>query len=162
MNIFYLDHDQATCAKFHCDKHVVKMILETAQILCATHDRYGEHQDWMYKPTHVSHPCTLWAGDSVAHYDWLHKLGMELCYEYTRRYGKVHKTQSILKQLKTPPIELIYLYEPTWFDPPRCMPDECKAPSALESYKIYYKYKQSTIDMKWERSSTNVPYWFNN
>lgn len=162
MNIFYLDHDQATCAKFHCDKHVVKMILETAQILCATHDRYGEHQDWMYKPTHVSHPCTLWAGDSVAHYDWLYKLGMELCYEYTRRYGKVHKTQSILKQLKTPPIELIYLYEPTWFDPPRCMPDEYKTPSALESYKIYYKYKQSTIDMKWERSSTNVPYWFNN
>lgn len=162
MNIFYLDHDQATCAKYHCDKHVVKMILETAQILCATHDRYGEHQDWMYKPTHVKHPCTLWAGDSVAHYDWLQKLGMELCYEYTRRYGKVHKTQAILEQLKTPPIELIYLYEPTWDDPPRCMPDECKAPSALESYKIYYKHKQSVIDMKWERSSTNVPHWFNN
>lgn len=162
MNIFYLDPDPFICAKFHCDKHVVKMILETAQMLCAVHHRYGQRLDWMYKPTHTKHPSTLWAGDSVIHYNWLQKLGLELCYEYTHRYRKIHKTQNILEKLVLPPMELIYLQEKTWNDPPRCMPDECKAASSLESYRIYYKHKQKLIDMKWERSSTNVPHWFIN
>jgi hypothetical protein len=80
LNIFYLDNDPEIAAKYHCDKHVVKMILETAQVLTAVKHRYGE-TDTTYKCTHKNHPSTKWAGDRTLHYVWLWKLGIELCRE---------------------------------------------------------------------------------
>lgn len=162
MNIFYLNHDQKICAQDHCDKHVVKMILETAQMLSAVHDRHNSWTASMYKPTHTGHPCTRWAGDSILHYEWLHKLGMELCYEYTNRYGKVHKTEAVLEALRKPPAELYDLYPAEWQDLPKCMPEEFKRETSLESYKIYYRQKQHTIDMKWWKNFNNAPQWFFN
>lgn len=153
MNIFYLHPDPVVCAELHCDKHVVKMILESAQILCAVHHRHGSWSDNMYAPTHVKHPSTLWAGDSASNYAWLWHLAMALCAEYTKRYGKVHKTQALLTQLEQAPLMLADL---GISEPPQCMPDECKADTALDAYRIYYKHKRNTISMKWYRTD-NAP-----
>ena len=72
MNIFYLDEDTEICAQYHCDKHVVKMILEYAQILCTVLHELG--QEAPYRPTHRNHPCTVWARESLDNWIWLRAL----------------------------------------------------------------------------------------
>lgn len=114
MNIFFLFLNQKECVKAHCDSHVIKMILETAQILCSVHWVFLEEFDHesnstlfmdcdpyipQYKLTHKNHPSSKWARKCVGNYKWLSKLGLELCKEYTFRYGKTHKTEKILKEL---------------------------------------------------------------
>lgn len=92
MNIFVLSEDPFEAAQMQCDKHVVKMILESGQMLCAAHPE--GHAPW--KRTHYNHPCTVWTRSSKANYEWLAAHGLELCAEYTRRYGKRHKAEDTL------------------------------------------------------------------
>jgi hypothetical protein len=156
MNIFYLHSDPKQAAAYHCDKHVVKMILETAQVLSAVHARYDSQIDGMYKATHTKHPSTLWAGDNILHYRWLHRLGMYLCDEYTLRYGKIHKTQAVLELLSSPPIGIPLL---SYQEPPQCMPDDCKVPlNAIAAYRNYYTTHKAYM-AKWEKLK-NMPNWF--
>ena len=57
MNIFLLDWNTDVCAQYHCDKHVVKMILESTQMLSTVHSKY--YSDLApYLPVHAKHPCT--------------------------------------------------------------------------------------------------------
>jgi hypothetical protein len=92
MNIFVLNEDPELAARDHCDKHVVKMILESGQMLCAAH----QPGTAPWKRTHYNHPCTVWVRASKANYEWLCRLGLELCAEYTRRYGKRHKSEDVI------------------------------------------------------------------
>jgi hypothetical protein len=92
MNIFYLDPNPQVAARYHVDKHVVKMVLESAQLLSAAHFVLDKNNEGMYKPTHINHPCSKWTRESKANYLWLYQLFKELSHEYTFRYGKVHKT----------------------------------------------------------------------
>ena len=141
MNIFYLSQNPEIAASYHCDKHCVKMILETTQILSAVHHRYGSTLA-PYKETHKNHPSTLWAGNSFENYVWLRELGIELCKEYSRRYGnKTHKCQSYLTtELYSPP-NGIPIHGFT--DPPQCMPDECKIEdNTVLAYQNYYRMKK--------------------
>lgn len=136
MNIFYLDHDPAVAAMYQHDKHVVKMCLETAQILCAVYHRYG--QSAPYKPTHENHPCVLWAGDCVLNYRWLVKHGEALCHEYTHRYGKKHACENIIQQVWIAPLALAERVRRQTM-PPQCMPDEYKVPGlTVLAYRNYY------------------------
>ena len=96
MNIFVLDECPVISAQMQCDKHVVKMPLETAQMLCSVFHRHGLGDKVPYKEAHRNHPCTLWAGDSADNFIWLWKHGMELCFEYTRRYNKIHNVSKLL------------------------------------------------------------------
>ena len=130
MNIFVLDRDPVTAARLHLDKHIVKMPLETAQMLSTVN---GGHP---YKVTHPKHPCTLWAAKSKANYQWLVELGLALCAEYTYRYGKVHKCQAIIEQLRTPPD---HVPDGDLLSFAQAMPDECKHTDATEAYKNYYR-----------------------
>lgn len=98
MNIFILNENPSISAIEQCDKHVIKMILESAQILFSSHHlkpnlniNYDEIS--MYKLTHKNHPCNIWTRESLDNYIWLCIHALELCYEYTRRYNKTHKTQ---------------------------------------------------------------------
>lgn len=91
MNIFALHIQPNISAKYHCDKHVVKMIVESAQMISTVFDKYGQRKFWMYKSCFPHHPCTLWAGYSRRNLIWLIDLGYHLCLEYTKRYGKTHK-----------------------------------------------------------------------
>lgn len=152
MNIFYLSRDPVEAAQAQCDRHVVKMILETAQLLStAHHELDGESP--AYKPTHKNHPSAVWVRESLDHYEWtlyhLEALGRE----YERRYSKVHKTiRDHFKALQRPPVSLqgIRGYQ----DPPQCMPDECKRSDAVLGYQVYYNFKADDWDsrgipMKW-------------
>jgi len=138
MNIFLLDFDPQTAARFHCDKHVVKMILETAQLLYCAH--------WMidasvlpsnaYRKTHPNHPCAVWARESLTNYNWLADLGLALCEEFVFRYGHAHKTQLHLEWLAThaPAIPILGITELR-----QAMPDIYKRPNAVEAYRTFYR-----------------------
>lgn len=130
MNIFALSNDPHTAALFHCDKHIVKMPLETAQMLCTV---YGAGAP--YKPTHANHPCTVWARASTENYRWLVQLGVSLCEEYTYRYHKTHKCQAIIESLSEPPAN-VPVGERTPFA--QAMPNECQHTDAVLAYQRYY------------------------
>lgn len=138
MNIFYLDQSPTRAAQAQCDQHVVKMILESAQLLStAHHELDGESP--AYKPTHKNHPSAVWARASRSHYHWLYEHMMALGEEYTRRYGKVHLTiQKHSETLRKAPRAIAEL---GFTEPPQCMPDDCKRPSAIEGYQVYYQRK---------------------
>jgi hypothetical protein len=158
MNIFVLDEDPVLAAQYQCDKHVVKMSLESAQILATVARKLligGFHGD-LYKSTHKNHPCTLWAGSSYANFYWLVAHARALCEEYQFRYHKVH---SALKQVN---YVCIYQY-PTF---PRydltpfalAMPEEFRSDNAVESYRRYYSIKKRSI-AKWSKSRPPPEWW---
>jgi len=95
MNIFLLDLDPVACAAAHCDKHVVKMATEYAQLL-STAARLMGFEHGGYASTHVSHPCTQWAAASAIHWSWLYRLAKAVGDEYTKRYGREHAATKAL------------------------------------------------------------------
>jgi hypothetical protein len=154
MNIFVLDKDPKTCAVYHNDKHVVKMILETAQLLCGVH--WVEGGEAPYKLSHKNHPSAIWARECVENYIWLCDLGLELCSEYTYRYGKRHKSQDIIEWclLNVPNIPEKGDITPFAL----AMPDECKVGDAVASYRVYYMVEKRGFAV-WKNRET--PEWFN-
>ena len=129
MNIFYLNENPEIAAVEHNDKHCVKMILESAQMLCTAHRVLDgdERADelFMYKKAHVNHPSTIWVRDNVHNYWWLYRLFTALCDEYTYRYGKGHMTDLKLRDtLRKPPMNIPV--NKKFYQPPQCMPDQYK------------------------------------
>lgn len=143
MNIFYIDKDPKIAAQNMINKHVVKMILESAQMLSTCHREFGNERDTFYKRTHVNHPSNVWIRQSSQHYDWLYKHMIALGEEYTNRYGRLHLTiQKLEYALKNPPKGL----EDNGFTPPpQCMPDEYKDDDTVKAYLNYYEYKKEII-----------------
>jgi hypothetical protein len=153
MNIFILDWDQNTCARYHNDKHVVKMVLEVSQLLCGVHWATGGNAQ--YKLTHKNHPCAIWAREDLNNYMWLCELGLNLCREYTHRYGKTHKSYDVIMWCRNnhPIIPNIKLTEA-----PTAMPDQYKVPgNVVQSYRNYYKGEKSGF-AKWK--NREIPKWF--
>ena len=148
MNIFFLDANPALAAQMQHDKHVVKMVLETAQILSTVQAHHGAATAPLYKATHAGHPCVKWAAESTHNYDWLVAHGLALAAEYTYRYGKVHKSAAVILRCVDHPYRLPVL-GPT--PPAQAMPDEFKRPhNAVQAYQAYYlgrKVEQS----RWTR-----------
>jgi|TARA_R110000868_G_scaffold29576_4_gene110099 hypothetical protein len=154
MNIFFLDFDTKKCAEYHCDKHVVKMILETAQLLCSTHWVIGSEAP--YKLSHKNHPCSIWVRESLSNYLYLCDLGLELCKEYTYRYGKRHKSQDVIEWCLT---NKPNISDKEFTEPPKAMPDEYKVNNVIESYRNYYIGAKKDF-AKWK--NRNIPEWFSN
>jgi predicted ATP-dependent endonuclease of OLD family len=125
MNIFYLHKDPTKAANAQYNKHVVKMILESAQLLCTAHLIVdGDNANVPYKATHKNHPSAIWARESLSNYYWLYDHMIALGKEYTKRYSKEHLTIAKCKEpLKLAPKALLKL-EPT--EMPQCMPDAYK------------------------------------
>ncbi len=90
MNIFLLDSDIDTCARYHGNKHVVKMITEYNQLLSTACHVFGLDTTGLYKKTHVHHPSAVWVRESRENFEFLLNLNIALLSEYTYRYGKVH------------------------------------------------------------------------
>ena len=137
MNIFYLSDHPHLCAEFHCDKHVVKMILETAQMLStAHHELDGENAiEGIYKATHKNHPSNVWVREN---------------------YGKIHATHRLLDSLNTRPKNISGMPVPT--EPPQCMPDEYKVEGdSIQAYRNYYMGEKSYF-AKW--NYTTPPNWW--
>lgn len=93
MNIFALSKNPKKAATMMCDKHVVKMVLETAQILCSPFEKGSAP----YKRSHYNHPSSIWARTSKENYKWLIIHGLALCKEYTYRYGRKHKSEDVIR-----------------------------------------------------------------
>ena len=181
MNIFYLHNDTKLCAEQHVDKHVVKMIVEYAQLLSTAHrmidgvqyaakSKTGRNvkrfrlensnlDNIVYKAVHYHHPCTVWTMESSENYKWHWKHLEALCAEYRFRYGKIHKTEeTILHALKTLP-KNIPIGDMTNFrlamgSNPECMNED----DIVGSYRSFYHTKQSRFKMRW--TGRPVPNWF--
>jgi len=179
MNIFVLDLDPKKCAEYHCDRHLVKMITEHNQILAAVKwlamgvEKKSQITDDMKKSflgfprkfedgspnpygiTHKNHPCTIWARECWENYEWLCKLTLEMCTEYTKRYGRKHAGEDICSwYYKNAPF-LPGLGKITPFA--QAMPEECRNVNAVTAYRNYYvKYKKEIA--RWAYSET--PEWF--
>ena len=136
MNIFYLDRDPIKAAEMHHSKHVVKMVLEAAQLLCTAHHLAGNPSDVPYKKTHMNHPSAVWVRSSVANYMWCYEYMLALGAEYTKRYGKHHLTIAKCREILSNVPHAIHAVD--FCDPPQCMPDEYKMSDAVDGYRKYY------------------------
>jgi hypothetical protein len=132
------------------------MILETAQLLCGVHHMVESKLDIPYKLSHKNHPCSIWARECIENYVWLCDLGIELCKEYTHRYGKRHKSQEIIEWCMVNHPNIEEKGDLTEFR--LAMPDECKIGDAVESYREYYNVFKKGF-AKWK--NRDIPYWFN-
>ena len=151
MNIFYLHQDPVKAAEYQYNKHVVKMVLESAQILCTVHHKYmGEDADVPYKSTHKNHPSTLWAGQSAQNYEWLYRHFVALCEEYKKRYGKEHLSYTKCKdKVNMLPGGML---ETGLTEMPQCMPDEYKDDCSIQAYWNYYIHgKKDIANLKTEK-----------
>jgi hypothetical protein len=157
MNIFYLHPDPQRCAEQHVDKHVVKMILEYAQLLSTAHrvldgvatqglSAAGRKSTrWLlpdareavlYAATHLKHPSAVWVRQSAANYQWLHELWQCLLAEYSFRYDKVHACQRLAEALSAAPTRCL---SAGFSEPTPTMPDEFRvAGDSVQSYRNYY------------------------
>lgn len=151
MNIFFLDRDPTIAAQMLHDKHVVKMVLETAQILSTVVHEYRANVEGIYKPTHRSHPCVVWAGESFSNFWWTYEHGVALAYEYEYRYGKTHASEDIIIRCGEELGYESFDEDSEISEPPQAMPDEYKVPGdAVAAYRKYYlgrKIEQS----RWTR-----------
>lgn len=157
MNIFVLDENPRIAARYHCDKHVVKMITESAQMLSTTHTKYNSQIKNQYKPAHQNHPCTIWVGTNDKNYYWTWCLFYWLSIEYEQRYRRVHQAaRSLLKSTLELPagIPIAEAISPFVL----AMPDQYKTKSAVESYRDYYRGDKARF-ARWAYCET--PYWWN-
>jgi hypothetical protein len=154
MNIFYLDHDPVKAAEYHGDKHCIKMILESAQLLSTAHQVLDGPNPNLYKLTHKNHPSAIWARESKANYEWLYSLLEALINEYKFRYGKDHKTIEKLPYLNKPPKNIP---DGPFTGPTPAMPEQYIVPGdSLTSYRQYYKGDKSHL-FNW--TNRNRPDW---
>tara|TARA_B100000768_G_scaffold27024_1_gene25243 strand:- start:11988 stop:12521 length:534 start_codon:yes stop_codon:yes gene_type:complete len=143
MNIFYLSHCPQKAAQVQYNKHVVKMILETAQLLCTAHHELGTSVDIPYKATHKNHPSAIWVRSSAEAYMWAYEHMLALGAEYTKRYGKQHLTIAKCRDvLYTLPNGIP---NDAFAQPPQCMPDEYKSECSVDAYWNYYENEKHTV-----------------
>jgi len=143
MNIFYLDKCPKKAAQLQYNKHVVKMILESAQMLCTAHHVHGNPDDVPYKQAHLNHPSTIWVRENSLHYDWLYEHFVALQGEYYKRYNKIHLSYTkCYEPLMNHPENIPH--EP-WEQPPQCMPDEYKDKCSVQAYWNYYIGEKHTV-----------------
>lgn len=180
MNIFVLDNDAATSARMMCDKHVIKMIVESCQLLSTAHHvldgeellvvsnkrKYKSYictKKNICKATMINHPCTIWARQTRANYLWLWRHAYALCKEYTHRYGKVHKMESMLMdELYDPPVNITKA-KLTAFA--QAMPEQYQHENAVVAYRSYYINEKSRFAAWnyseepewWQTKTSDVP-----
>lgn len=188
MNLFLLHANSKQAAKWHCDKHCVKMILETTQLLYTAWWCNDTPFEWApcefepYKPSHKNHPAAQWVRSDPIHYLWALDLALNLSDEYTRRYGKVHKCHHHLmrlQQMGSPPTPTIspLIAAPQKIATTGCPEgcsyflcaiaddvfESCKVITdgqlnGIETYRKYYKTK--TFQLKWNKGADPTPVWY--
>lgn len=155
MNIFILDKDLKKNAEYYCDQHLVKMILESAQLLSSVVLIKGGSSP--YKLTHKNHPCTKWLLENGLHWDFLISLVTALNEEYKRRFkhDENHKSFDVILSLikpnyeKNSPIkEYIVVTDKI---------ERLTLNKTISSYRKYYKKKSMEFNMRW--SNISKPKW---
>ncbi|MFT7245656.1 MAG: hypothetical protein ACI82A_003027 [Candidatus Azotimanducaceae bacterium] len=153
MNIFILDEDIERCAQYHCDQHVNKMVLESAQMLCTALNKKGFTTP--YRSTHINHPCVLWIESSYDHFEWLKELALELNREGCLRYNrdKDHASIAIIQQIEN------HQYERAGSLPfAQAMPDQYKIEGdPVSAYRAFYIGEKSSF-ATWR--NREIPAWY--
>jgi hypothetical protein len=149
VNIFALDVVPAQAAEYHCDKHVVKMCLEAAQML-STVAGVG------YRPCHVNHPCTVWVRQRLQNYQWLWRLCHALGVEYHHRYGKVHKSHILLHEVLPYELDLPDGPMTNWA---QAMPDVYRGTDPILAYRAYYRGDKATQIHPFSYTNRQRPAW---
>lgn len=179
MNIFYLHENPVTAARYHCDKHVVKMILEYAQLLSTAHRVLDGHKYYdlskngkkiarwklddpkmeaaLYKASHINHPSAVWTRSSEDNYYWVYETFVSILNEYDARYkgyDKYESTRGLVPLLIERPENLTRV---GFTQPPQCMPDEYKCDDTVEAYRNYYIGDKASF-AQWKYSAP--PMWY--
>ena len=156
MNIFVLHPTPDIAARMQCDRHVVKMTLESAQMLSKAINELGGQAP--YKSAHINHPCSVWARATLGNFVWLCEHGLALAQEYTQRYGKVHKSEAVIRDcLRT--MKTNRLLGSRRVTPhPLCMPDEYKTDCVYTSYRQFYIGEKAGF-AQWNKT-TEAPAWW--
>jgi len=164
MNIFVTDPCPVQSAREQCDKHCVKMVLESAQMLSTAwrvFDNERAERENLYKQAHLNHPCSIWVRESPENYIWLYRHFSELCQEYTHRYGKEHKSSKLLWSLFWLPFHDYRIQRanknPEGFA--LAMPDEYKSEDVYASYRNYLIGEKSYF-AKWVKDPSRKPTWW--
>lgn len=152
MNIFILNTNPQQAAQDHCDQHVIKMILESAQMLSTAVRHHGGNAP--YRPTHAKHPCTLWTQETRSNWLWLRELALHLNVEYQQRYKntKPHKSWTVIEELDDTVIP-----EGPLTPFAQAMPDQYKHPDPVTAYRQFYCGDKASF-AEWKYSET--PTWF--
>lgn len=153
MNIFVTSKCPIESARNLDDKRVIKMCLETAQMLCTALQHHGI--DAPYKPTHVNHPCNVWARQNNANWRWLFDHGIALCDEYTERYGRRHKCQDILESIEKLGAQLP---DGAMTDFANCARNKSVGVDYTNTDNVYIAY-QMYLNDRWE-SDKRTPTWY--
>lgn len=159
MNIFVLDNNPRIAAMMMCDKHINKMLLESAQLVCSAINYKAGEQVTPYRTTHINHPSTIWTRASIDNFWWLTEHAKELNLQYKIRYGKLHnhKSWEVIKQVVKECKEYISVLPdigPTPFA--LAMPEEYKDANAVQAYRAYYKTKAFA---QWNKG-VPAPWWW--
>ena len=162
MNRFLINYSPELCARDLCDKHVVKMPLEEAQMLCTTvrlHAPEYAEEAGLYRAVHQKHPCTIWAGQTRANYLYSLDMFREMCREYTHRYGKVHASWRLYDALVD---AAQYVPDGNITPHPECFSEHTDLKSGrpwpIQSYRKFYMTKQKRFKMVWTKR--DMPEWF--
>lgn len=157
MNIFYLNENPVISARAMTNKHIIKMVIESVQLLSTAHrvldgvpEKNGRwtsyklrdpiREETLYKSTHFNHPCAIWVRESQDNYYWLYQHFLALCQEYRNRYGKIHEAEHKLGHaLKRYPDNL---RKRGFTYPALSMPDQYKVDSYVQSYRNYYEAEE--------------------
>jgi hypothetical protein len=176
INIFYIDHDPVQAAEWMVDKHVVKMILESAQLLSTAHrvldgketvvvkENGRKAKRWIlsdsrneviYSATHINHPSAIWCRNSIENYNWLVDHFFALMGEYEYRYNKQHKCYGEISYMLQSPPKNLQNYD--WTPMPSCMAEEYViSDNPITNYRNYYRVGKSRMH-KWK--NRQPPEW---
>ena len=174
MNIFVLDNDPTIAATMMCDKHIPKMVLESAQMMAQALRRHGATDEQMpltksgtpYKGGHPHHPCTVWAGDNRENFGWLADHAYKLLCEFYQRFGKEHACTLPIKQMTDmegmiPEGDLtpFALAMPDEYRPAGLVTDCLSHASGDVAVQAYRRYYHTKTFAKWEKG-TPAPAWW--
>ena len=157
MNIFFLDKSPEKSAEFLCDKHIPKMLLESCQMLSTALRQNGYEDDYLYKSAYPNHPMTKWVGDTRDNFIWAFRNADEISREYSKRFGKIHKSVSILNTITDNEMQ-DKIPDKSFTEPPQCMPDKYKDKDYVVAYRRYYIGEKKYF-AKWEKGVFAPEWW---
>ena len=167
MNIFVLDENPAVAAQMMCDKHIPKMLVESAQMMASALRRHGLGDEDLpltrrgtpYKGGYTHHPCTRWAGDSYENFMWLYQHAEAISSEYIKRFGKRHLTRRAIREMNETFHKYSFAFNKNGLTPfAQAMPNQYKNTDAVKAYRDYYKADKAYF-AKWEKG-TPAPNWW--
>lgn len=164
MNIFHLSDCPVESAQWQHDKHVVKMTLETAQLLSQAVRLTPEWQPYfnrkeLYRVTHQHHPSSRWCRRSVPNLFWLCKHGIALADEYSHRFWRRHASARVIHYVadKIGALPVLEFDDLTTFA--QAMPLEFQQPDPVRAYRSYYLATKVHPDSNWTNRRSTLPDW---